>query len=282
MITFTRVKNRDIPEVSVRVVTYNHERFIGRALDSAVNQKTNFPYEIVIGEDLSTDNTRAVVRQYEERYPDLIRVNYHETNLGRQFNYYNTLNSCRGRYIALLDGDDYWISDAKLQIQYDFLEAHAEYPLCFHMNRVEWADTSRPVRTVSRDKSEYTARDILHTNYVTPSAAMFRSASVPKISEVYDNVPFCDWPFYLAIARMGPLYALKDVLGVKTVQDGGVWTSMSKRDQLGAVIEFYRAVLAEGLYDEAEVKALIANTQSQLEQRSLAAKLKDRLRKLFG
>jgi glycosyltransferase involved in cell wall biosynthesis len=282
MITFTRVKQNDVPEVSVRVVTYNHDRFIGRALDSAVNQKTNFPYEIVIGEDLSTDNTREIVKQYQARYPDLIRVNYHESNQGRQFNYYNTLKSCRGRYIALLDGDDYWISDAKLQIQYDFLEAHTEYPLCFHMNRIEWADASRPVRTVSRDKSEYTAQDILQSNYVTPSAAMFRAGSIPEISEVYDNVPFCDWPFYLAIAQVGPLHALQDVLGVKTVQDGGVWTSMSKRDQLGAVIEFYRAVLAEGRHDEAEVRALIAKTQDLLKQRSLPTKLKERLRKIFN
>ena len=270
------------PEVSVRVVTYNHGQFIADALESAIHQKTSFDFEIVIGEDQSTDDTRSIVKEYEEKYPGLLRVKYHEVNRGRQFNYYDTLSRCRGRYIALLDGDDYWISQDKLQIQYEFLEEHKEYPLCFHNNKVEWADGSQPVRTVIRDKSTYTLDDMLRTNYVMPSAAMFRAELIPEISSVYDGVPFCDWPFYLAMARQGPLYAIPEVMGVKRVQGQGVWTSMSKQKQLQSTVDFYLAVLQEGLFDETVVNDLIEQTQALIKQRSIKSRLIDRLKNVFN
>ena len=106
-------EDREQPKVSVRIVTYNHERFIGQAIDSVLMQTVNFPYEIVIGEDCSTDNTRRIVMDYRDRYPDKIRLLLHEQNVGQHANIMRTEAACRGRYMANLDGDDYWTDPCK-------------------------------------------------------------------------------------------------------------------------------------------------------------------------
>ncbi len=111
------------------MITYNHEKYIAQAIESALMQKTNFDYEIVIGEDCSTDGTREIVKYYAEKYPEKIRAIFNEKNLGMIPNFINTLNKCRGKYIAMLEGDDYWTDPYKLQKQVDFLESHPDYGL---------------------------------------------------------------------------------------------------------------------------------------------------------
>ena len=110
------------PLVSVCVTTYNHERYIAQAIESVLGQRTTFAVEVVVGEDCSTDNTLAICREYEEQYPDRVRVVASESNIGMHHNYRRTIEACRGKYIAMLDGDD-WFSDMdKLQIQVEQLE----------------------------------------------------------------------------------------------------------------------------------------------------------------
>ena len=103
------------------MITYNHEKFIAEAIEGVVMQKTNFQFELVIGEDCSTDNTRAICIEYQKKYPDIIRLRLPETNQGMMLNWINNINSGRGKYIALCDGDDYWTDPYKLQKQVDFM-----------------------------------------------------------------------------------------------------------------------------------------------------------------
>ena len=129
-------------KVSVHMITYNHERFIAQAIEGVLMQQTDFAVELVIGEDCSTDGTRAIVRRYGERYPERIRLLLQERNLGARANALATLNACRGQYIALCEGDDYWTDPTKLQKQVDFLESHPECSLCFHRVLVVYEDGS--------------------------------------------------------------------------------------------------------------------------------------------
>ncbi|MCR4651079.1 MAG: glycosyltransferase [Lachnospiraceae bacterium] len=114
-------------KVSVICVTYNHELYIRKALDSIVAQVTDFDFEVLIGEDCSTDGTREILKEYEAKYPDIFRMYYRDVNLGATRNEYELMMDARGRYIAALELDDLWLDDHKLQKQYDFLEAHDEY-----------------------------------------------------------------------------------------------------------------------------------------------------------
>ncbi len=114
------------PLVSVKMITYNHAPYIARAVEGVLQQKVNFPIEVVIGEDCSTDGTREIVFEYQKKYPDIIRVITSDTNVGMIKNGYRTEKACRGKYVAWCEGDDYWHNPYKLQKQADYMESHPE------------------------------------------------------------------------------------------------------------------------------------------------------------
>jgi glycosyltransferase involved in cell wall biosynthesis len=114
------------PLVSVKMITYNHASFIREAVESIVNQRTDFPFELVIGEDCSTDGTREIVFEYQEKYPHIIRVITSDKNVGAKKNSRRTSKAVRGKYIAFCEGDDYWHNQDKLQKQADYLENHPD------------------------------------------------------------------------------------------------------------------------------------------------------------
>lgn len=117
------------PKISVCLITYNHENYISECIEGILNQKTDCSYEIVIGEDKSTDSTFKICREYKLKYPSKIKLLEREQNLGMNRNWELTLNECEGEYIAICEGDDYWIDSYKLQKQVDFLEGNQEYGL---------------------------------------------------------------------------------------------------------------------------------------------------------
>ncbi len=131
-----RLENKLQPEVSVVLLTYNHEEYIRQCLDSILMQKTNFSYEVVVGDDCSQDSTQAILKEYNDKYPGFFNMILREQNIGATNNLYDVLNKCRGKYLAGIEGDDYWIDENKLQIQFDFLERHQEYIGCSHPARV--------------------------------------------------------------------------------------------------------------------------------------------------
>lgn len=129
------------PLLSVRLISYNHEKFIRKALDSAIAQLTNFPIEIVIGDDFSTDSTLSICLEYQQKFPNKIRVlnrkvgdEYYvnRQRVGMMWNLIDVIKNCRGKYIAILEGDDYWIDPYKLQKQVDYMEARPDCSMTFH------------------------------------------------------------------------------------------------------------------------------------------------------
>jgi O-antigen/teichoic acid export membrane protein len=119
--------NKQTPLVSIHCLAYNHKDYIAQAIESFLMQKTNFQFEIIIGEDYSTDGTREIVFDYEKKYPDLIRVITSDKNVGMNENALRTKIAARGKYISFCEGDDYWIDPLKLQKQVDFLEENPDY-----------------------------------------------------------------------------------------------------------------------------------------------------------
>ena len=119
------------PFVSIMMITYNHEPYIAQALDRVLKQKVDFPFEIVIGEDCSTDNTRRIVDGYKNRFPEIVRIISSEKNVGVRKNFYRTIVNCKGKYISFCEGDDYWHDEKKLQLQTDYLEKHTDYGMVF-------------------------------------------------------------------------------------------------------------------------------------------------------
>ena len=120
------------PLVSVRIVTYNHEAYIRQCLEGVLMQRTNFDYEVIVGEHSSSDGTQKIVLDYQKNYPDPLQVLITSREQGLMENVLRTQRACQGKYHALCEGDDYWIDPLKLQKQVDLLEAHPEMSMCFH------------------------------------------------------------------------------------------------------------------------------------------------------
>lgn len=138
--------------VSVCMISYNHERFIRQALESACNQKTTFPFEIIIGDDCSIDNTQKIITEIVDQYPNLIIPILRDENLGVTKNSYDVKQHARGKYIAILEGDDYWTDEYKLQKQVDFLETHPDIYSVAHRNLI--VDKDNNLLGTSHEKLE--------------------------------------------------------------------------------------------------------------------------------
>ncbi|MFJ5717807.1 glycosyltransferase [Neobacillus sp. NPDC093127] len=122
-------------KVSIAVITYNHEQYIRKAIESILSQNVNFEYEIVIGDDCSPDSTQKILLEYKKMYPNKFKMILRERNIGATKNLYDVVMNCKGQYIAQLEGDDYWTDQLKLQKQVDFLEENKEYICTSHYCR---------------------------------------------------------------------------------------------------------------------------------------------------
>lgn len=230
--------------MSVCLITYNHAEYVAQAVESVLSQETRFPYEIVVGEDRSTDGTRRIVEEFAARHPDRIRLILAEQNRGLLRNFLDTFLSCRGEYVALLDGDDYWTSPRKLQKQADFLDAHPDCSICFHDTEVLLPDgTLCDVNYTRPDHPPFTTiEDLFKTNFIATCSAMLRRSAVPEIPAWYTSSPWEDWPLYLLFAERGKIGYLPEPMGVYRSHGRGLWSGLDPAAQLEAVVGFLLAM----------------------------------------
>ncbi len=168
-------------KLSVSLITYNHEKYIGKVLDSILNQEVNFDYEIVIGEDYSKDTTKQIILEYITKFPGKIRLIDRGKNVGSTKNFFDTILQCKGEYIAMIDGDDLMLQ-GKLQKQVDYLNEHKDYAMVAH-SLIEFEDeTNVRLREVKPKeiKEFYTIKDLLlHGSIFGNSSKMFRRSAIP-------------------------------------------------------------------------------------------------------
>jgi peptidoglycan/xylan/chitin deacetylase (PgdA/CDA1 family)/2-polyprenyl-3-methyl-5-hydroxy-6-metoxy-1,4-benzoquinol methylase len=232
-------------KVSALVLTFNHERSIASALESALMQETDFDFEIVVSEDCSTDGTREIVRDYEAKYPDLIRVLYSPHNMGGDENFVLAFHACRGDYVALLEGDDYWTSPRKLQKQADFLDRHPECSMCSH--RVSHVSERQTWSYVSDEQKEVSSlEDILSYNFVYTVAAMVRKEAFDDFPPwIYETGLPSDWPMWVQVAAHGHIGFVNEVLALYRESGYGEWSSLAWVTRLEAVITFYEQMRSQ-------------------------------------
>jgi len=215
-------------KLSVLVITYNHEPFIAQALDSVLMQRTGFDYEIVIGEDCSTDGTRAIVLDYQRRHPDRIRLLLPEKNLGANRNFIATYEACCGDYIAMLEGDDYWTDPLKLQHQVDFLDAHPEFVICFTDCSIvnEQGALTDQVRVPQRMKKTISQSEI---SYGTPPTltVVFRSHLIGSFPKDIYQVVNVDMFLCCMLLGFGDAAYLDRNTACYRMHGGGIWSLSS-------------------------------------------------------
>jgi glycosyltransferase involved in cell wall biosynthesis len=230
-------------KLSVMMITYNHERFIAQAIESVLAQRVNFDYEIVIGEDSSTDGTRAIIMDFHRRHPDRIVPLLRDQNMGAMRNLEATLAACRGRYLALLEGDDYWTCDEKLQRQVDFLDAHTDHAICCH--RAEVLDeTEKGWRGVQPNKSagSYTIEDLFESNWLMTCSVVYRWGSIGALPGWFVEKKLGDWPLHVLVARFGKIHLMDEVMAVYRVHSAGFWSSRAPVSQLREIVRMLSAL----------------------------------------
>lgn len=224
MIEMTKVK----PKVSVCVVTYNHEKFLRQCLQSIVDQKTDFEFEVVVGEDCSTDNTRAIVKEFAEKYPTLVKPLLHVKNVGPTKNYVLTHAAAQGDYIASIDGDD-CILPGKLQLQADCLDAHED--VSFAVHAVNILGTEQIMGHEAKFPTLGGLDDLLmHGTYFVNSSVMYRK----KFEFDHSNASnLVDYYLHIERASKGKIFLDRRVLGSYRVHAQG----MSKKPEFRELLE---------------------------------------------
>jgi glycosyltransferase involved in cell wall biosynthesis len=206
-------------KVSVTILTYNQAAFIGKTIESALNQVTDFEYEILVGDDFSTDGARDIILDYQRRYPGKVKPVLHPHNLGQNglLNTLETLKIAQGQYIAALDGDDYWTNPHKLQKQVDFMDAHPDYSACFHNAFITYEDGS-PTEVVNPDdqKAVIGVDDLIGEEeiwFMATSAVMFRNGLM-YYPDWFMKSTSGDIPRYVILAKQGPIGYLPEIMSV--------------------------------------------------------------------
>jgi glycosyltransferase involved in cell wall biosynthesis len=228
-------------EVSVLLLTYNHREFIAQCVESALKQTTTFRYEIVIADDCSSDGTREIVQQYARHHPDMIQILPRTQRLGVCGSFFSAYTACRGRYVAILEGDDYWSSPAKLEMLAAALDAHPEASLAFHDVRIllhqSGEEKERPFRARS---SMLTLEDFLTHNFVLNcSSVMYRNALLSEIPDWAFTLSYYDWTLHLLNLEHGHALHVPACLSVYRVHQGGAWHGALPSDQCASIIELF-------------------------------------------
>ncbi len=216
------------PKVSIRISTYNQGKFIAQAIESVLMQEVDFSYEIIIGEDCSTDNTREIVTTYQQKYPDRIRLLLYEQNMGRLHNFKQTLMACSGQYIASLDGDDYWTSPHKLQKQANFLDDHPDCSMCFHNVQIVYDSGKESHPDITRGKPFVATEDLLNECFIASCGVMYRNPRYDVFPPLFDEMPVYDWPLYVLNSQKGRVGYIDEIMGVWRHHADGIWTKGGK------------------------------------------------------
>ncbi len=226
--------------VSVICAAYNHERFIKHCIEGVLNQKTNFKYELIIHDDASTDRTAEIIKEYEERYPEIMRPIYQKEN---QFFRCPiaafVFPKAKGKYLAFCDGDDYWTDENKLQKQVDFLESHEDYSMCMH-NAVKLnyeTGEEKRMDTFPEDGAYSQEQQVLAgigTDFPAFSSVVVRAGLLEDIPGFFFGPKAMDYPIRQYYASCGKVYYFDKPMSVYRVS-----TPQSYMKQTSASQEFY-------------------------------------------
>ncbi len=230
------------PFIAVFMVTYNHEKYVGQAIDSVLMQKTSLPVKLFIGEDCSADQTASICIKYQEENPDILEVIINKENTGALKNakqIYEACFSSGAKYIAMLEGDDYWTDPYKLQKQVDFLEQNADYVVSCHDAAV--INSSGDVITKSKlpesCKRDFSGEELIKGAFILTLSLCFRNV-IKEIPEEYEKVFNGDTFLTSMLGVYGKSKYQPEIKpAVYRSHQGGIWSSKPDLEKKGGVPE---------------------------------------------
>lgn len=216
----------DLPIVTVCLITYNHSRFIREALESILEQRANFVWDIIIADDFSTDGTTEIVKEYAAKYPNKIKLILQPHNVGLQQNFIDLFTAPNSKYIAFLDGDDIWTNSLRLQKQVDFLDQHPDYAMVYgkHLLMDEYGN-NRKYKKIPKYKSGYIFKDVILCKYLPPmAAALMVNTEVKKIYSTKKE-PGIDFYLIASICKDNKVAYMDDYFFSYRINDASITNS---------------------------------------------------------
>lgn len=217
------------PLISCCIITYNHAPYIKQAIESVLSQKHNYSFEIIIADDCSTDGTAEIAKEYQKKYPEIIKLIAQPVNAGASKNFISLLCAATGKYIAYLEGDDYWSNDLKLQKQIEFLETHPEFSICFSNVLETFSEDLNDPRNVlhggSGSKTITTINDLLYENYIQTASVIFKNKLFSYFPGWYADLMPGDWPLHILNAQFGKIFYDNECMCVHRNYSDGLWSS---------------------------------------------------------
>ncbi len=281
------MNNPTAPLVSVCIPTYQHAKYIEQCLDSVLRQKTDFPFEIIIGEDNSTDGTREICQRYAQQHSGTIRLFLRKEEdkviiNGKKTGRYNIIQNfkeARGKYIAMLDGDDYWCNDYKLQKQVDFLEAHPDHAICFHptfKNRKGVEENFiGPFKNWKTERS-LTITDLAAGEYfILTCSCMFRNGMYSSLPDWFWQIPFIDYALHIWNAQFGKVGFIPYPMAFYRMHDESMWSTKPSDFRVRMQIELLHLMIPNF---SGEVQTALLKQQYRLYNKLLPSLLKNKER----
>ncbi len=218
--------SKNIPVLSVIVITYNHEKYIRQCITSILEQKTDFRFEIIIADDFSKDKTREICKELENKHSEKVRLLFQKQNVGLMKNYLSVLKLCKGKYIAQIAGDDYFTDPEKLQKQKDYLQAHPEVGLVFTDCDFFYERTGVTERSVfSTGTKRYTKsfeEHIAEKGFLAPMTWMYRAELSPLSFGYVQDYTDESFPYILDIFKHSNIHFLQQSTAVRRVQENSI------------------------------------------------------------
>lgn len=232
-----------VPLVSVLMLAYNHEQFVAEAVESALAQR-GVDIELVIGDDASQDRTPDILRRYAADAPDTVRLVSRPVNVGMFANFADLWAMARGRYVAILEADDFWTHPTKLAEQTRALDANPEWTLCFHRVRVI-DDNGLALGLIPPEAAgAFDWARLTRQNFVQTCSVVYRGGIVPTIPAWMSGLALLDWPLHLLHVMQGPAGFLDEEWAVYRQHEGGAWSPRSPADRHLQSAEMLRRVAA--------------------------------------
>lgn len=222
MITFSP-KEHEVT-VSILMLTYNHQKYVRRALDSVLGQETEYSFEIVVSDDASQDGTQELLLGYKDRYQDKISLLLSATNQGLIPNFLKAYKACRGKYIAICEGDDFWISRNKLQRQVSYLESHPDCNLTFHRAVNLYESSGTKSLSNPHQKAESTILDLSRSNFITNVTAVFRHEPTLCLPEWFSQVSTYDYALHMLTSATGGIHYFSKPMAVYRQRKEAIWS----------------------------------------------------------
>jgi len=226
------------PKVSVVITTYNQEKYIAQTLESVLDQKTNFLFEILIGEDCSKDKTRQICENYAKKYPQKIKLIKNKKNLGLLKNFSNVFLKAKGEYIAILAGDDYWIDNHKIQKQVDFLETNLDYSLVFTNAKKYLEKKHKFIKNfyTKKIKATYSCEELISYNFIPALTALFKKPKKFTFPKEWNSYYPEDWPLFILVSQNKKIKYFKETTAVYRVMENSLGSSISYLKRLQKTI----------------------------------------------